>query len=218
MAKKTTMRAAIYLRVSTGDQTVENQRRDLEAAAAHRGWTISATYADEGISGSKGRDKRPGLDTMLKDATRGKFDVVMAWAVDRMGRSLPDLIGTMQELHGAKVDLFLHQQALDTTTPAGRAMFQMLGVFGEFERAMIVARVKAGMDRAKAEEAAGKVRRDAQGRKKLAIGRPKVDGDKEGAIRQRLAEGTGILKIAKGLNVGVSTVQRVKAAMAAAAG
>ena len=218
MAKATTMRAAIYLRVSTGDQTVENQRRDLEAAAAHRGWTISATYADEGISGSKGRDKRPGLDTMLKDATRGKFDVVMAWAVDRMGRSLPDLIGTMQELHGAKVDLFLHQQALDTTTPAGRAMFQMLGVLGEFERAMIVARVKAGMDRAKAEEAAGKVRRDAQGRRKLTIGRPKVDGDKEGAIRQQLAAGTGILKIAKGLSVGVSTVQRVKAAMAAAAG
>ena len=214
MAKTKTMRAAIYLRVSTGDQTVENQRRDLEAAAAHRGWTISATYADEGISGSKGRDKRPGLDAMLKDATRGRFDVVMAWAVDRMGRSLPDLIGTMQELHGAKVDLFLHQQALDTTTPAGRAMFQMLGVFGEFERAMIVARVKAGMDRAKADEAAGKVRRDAQGRRKLAIGRPKVDGDKESAIRQQLATGTGILKVAKGLGVGVSTVQRIKALLA----
>jgi DNA invertase Pin-like site-specific DNA recombinase len=99
------MRAAIYLRVSTGEQTVENQRRDLEAAATQRGWIISATYADEGISGSKGRDKRPGLDAMLKDATRGKFDVVMAWAVNRMGRSLPDLIGTMQELHAAKVDV-----------------------------------------------------------------------------------------------------------------
>ena len=213
MAKATTMRAAIYLRVSTSDQTVENQRRDLEAAAAQRGWIISATYVDEGISGSKGRDKRPGLDAMLKDATRGKFDVVMAWAVDRMGRSLPDLIGTMQDLHAARVDLFLHQQAIDTTTPTGRAMFQMMGVFAEFERAMIVARVKAGMDRAKADEAAGNVRRDAQGRRKLVIGRPKVDGEKEGAIRQQLAAGTGILKIAKGLGVGVSTVQRVKAAM-----
>lgn len=214
MANTTTMRAAIYLRVSTGDQTVENQRRDLEAAAAQREWIISATYADEGISGSNGRDKRPGLDAMLKDATRGKFDVVMAWAVDRIGRSLPDLIVTMQDLHAARVDLFLHQQAIDTTTPSGRAMFQMMGVFAEFERAMIVARVKAGMDRAKADEAAGKVRRDAQGRRKLAIGRPKVDSDKEDAIRRQLAKGIGILKIAKGLGVGVSTVQRIKASLA----
>jgi DNA invertase Pin-like site-specific DNA recombinase len=209
-----TMRAALYLRVSTGDQTVANQRRDLEAAAAQRGWTVVAEYADEGVSGSKGRDQRPGLDRMLKDATRGKFDVVMAWAVDRMGRSLPDLIGTLQELHGANVDLFLHQQALDTTTPSGRAMFGMLGVFGEFERSMIVARVRAGMDRAKAEEAAGVVRRNAQGVKLKAIGRPKADSQVEAAIRAKLEAGTGMLKAAKELGVGVSTVQRVKREMA----
>jgi DNA invertase Pin-like site-specific DNA recombinase len=207
------MRVAIYLRVSTGDQTVENQRRDLEAAAAQRGWTITATYADEGISGSKGRDSRPGLDAMLKDATRGKFDVAMAWAVDRMGRSLPDLIGTMQELHAAKVDLFLHQQAMDTTTPAGRAMFQMLGVFGEFERAMIVARVKAGMERAQAEAASGQVRRDAHGKRKQAIGRPRVDDGREAVVRGHLAAGIGIVKAARLSGVGVSTVQRVKLAM-----
>ncbi len=204
MAK--TLRAAIYLRVSTGEQTVENQRRDLEAAAAQRGWEVVATYADEGISGSKGRDKRPGLDGMLKDATRGKFDVAMCWAVDRMGRSLPDLIATMQELHGAKVDLFLHQQAMDTTTPAGRAMFGMMGVFAEFERSMIVARVKAGMDRAKAAPRAGA----------KAIGRPKVSSDTEAAIRAHLAAGTGVVKVARLVGVGVGTVQRVKASAAAA--
>ncbi len=200
------LRAAIYLRVSTGEQTVQNQRRDLEAAAAQRGWEVVATYADEGISGSKERDKRPGLDGMLKDATRGRFDVAMCWAVDRMGRSLPDLIATMQELHGAKVDLFLHQQAIDTTTPAGRAMFGMMGVFAEFERSMIVARVKAGMDRAKAAPRKGA----------KAIGRPKVANTTEAAIRDHLVAGMGVGKAARTVGVGVSTVQRVKAGMTAA--
>ncbi len=194
-------RAVLYLRVSTGDQTVANQRRELEAAAEQRGWTITATYADEGISGAKGRDKRPALDAMLKDATRGKFDVVMCWAVDRMGRSLPDLIGTLQDLHGSKVDLFLHQQAIDTTTPAGRAMFGMMGVFAEFERSMIQARVNAGLARAKE---AG-----------VTLGRPKVAGSTEAAIRARLAGGEGMVKIAKALGVGTSTVQRVRREAAA---
>ena len=142
-------RAAIYLRVSTGEQTVDNQRRELAAAAASRGWSVVAVYADEGISGAKGREGRPQLDLMLKDAVRRRFDVAMVWAVDRLGRSLADLIGSMQELRDAKVDLFIHQQGLDTTTASGRAMFGMLGVFAEFERAMIQARVKAGLERAK---------------------------------------------------------------------
>src|SRR5271166_5935551 len=111
-------RAAIYLRVSTDSQTTDNQRRELEAAAEARGWEVVAVYADEGISGAKGRDNRPQLDLMLKDAVRRKFDVAMVWAVDRLGRSLPDLIASMQELHGAKVDLFMLQQGIDTTTPA----------------------------------------------------------------------------------------------------
>jgi DNA invertase Pin-like site-specific DNA recombinase len=198
MAKTT--RAVLYLRVSTGDQTVENQRRELEATAAQRGWTITATYADEGISGAKGRDKRPGLDAMLKDATRGKFDVVMCWAVDRMGRSLVDLLGTLQELHGAGVDLFLHQQAIDTTTPAGRALFGMMGVFAEFERGMIQARVKAGMERAKASPRAGA----------KAIGRPKVSPEVEAEIKARLTAGAGILKTARELGIGTGTVQRIQ--------
>jgi DNA invertase Pin-like site-specific DNA recombinase len=205
MAK--TMRAAIYLRVSTGEQTTANQRRELEAAAEARGWQVVAVYADEGISGAKGRDGRPQLDLMLKDAVRRRFDVVMTWAVDRLGRSLPDLIASMQELHGHKVDLFIHQQALDTTTPAGRAMFGMLGVFAEFERAMIQARVKAGMERARVSPRKGA----------KAIGRPKLAKATEAAIRTRLAAGTGMLKVAAELGVGSSTVQRVAREMRAAA-
>lgn len=200
------MRAALYLRVSTGEQTVENQRRDLEAAAAQRGWQVVEVFEDAGISGAKGRNQRPGLDALLKAATRGRFDVAMAWAVDRMGRSLADLVATLQELHAARVDLFLHQQAIDTTTPAGRAMFGMMGVFAEFERSMIQARIRAGLARAKASPRKGA----------KAIGRPKVAGDTEAAIRAALAAGTGIVKASKALGVGVSTVQRVRKAMRAA--
>ena len=188
-------RAAIYLRVSTDEQTTDNQRRELEAAAEARGWQVVAVFADEGVSGAKGRDARPQLDRMLKDAVRRRFDVVMVWAVDRLGRSLPDLVASMQELHGAKVDLFVLQQGLDTTTPAGRAMFGMLGVFAEFERAMIQARVKSGLERAKA---AG-----------TRLGRPKVPAEVETAIRERLAGGTGIVKTAREMHVGVSVVQRL---------
>ena len=201
MAKQ--VRVALYLRVSTTDQTVENQRRELEAAAAVRGWHVVAVYADEGVSGAKGRDKRPQLDLMLKDAVRRRFDVAMTWAVDRLGRSLPDLLASMQELHGAKVDLFILQQGLDTTTPAGRAMFGMLGVFSEFERSMIQSRVKSGLDRAKA--------------KGVRLGRPPVAPKVEAAIRARLAEGAGMLKVAAEMGVGSGTVQRVAREMRAAA-
>jgi len=193
------LRAAIYLRVSISEQTVENQQRELEAAAAARGWSVVAVYADEGISGAKGRDRRPQLDLMLKDAVRHRFDVVMVWAVDRLGRSLSDLIGSLQELQGAAVDLFMLQQGIDTTTPGGRAMFGMLGVFAEFERSMIQARVNAGLDRARA--------------KGVKLGRRPIAPKVEAAIRARLAAGTGMLRIAAELGVGSGTVQRVKREM-----
>ena len=124
-----TRNVALYLRVSTKGQSVSNQRRDLEAVAERSGWRIVAIYEDAGISGAKGRDKRPGFDRLLRDATRRQFDMIAAWSVDRLGRSLQDLVATLGELHTLKVDLYLHQQAIDTTTPAGKAMFQMLGVF-----------------------------------------------------------------------------------------
>ena len=192
-------RAALYLRVSTDDQTVENQRLALEATCDQRGWEVVQIYEDNGISGSKGRDKRPGLDALLKDAVRGKFDAVLSWALDRLGRSLLDLLTTLNELEAANVALVLHQQAVDTTTPAGKMFFQVVGSFAEFERAMIRSRVNAGLARARA--------------RGVQLGRPKVSGKIEAAIRARLAGGEGMVKVAKKLGVGVSTVVRVRREM-----
>ena len=191
-------RVAIYTRVSTDGQSVENQRRELLAVAERRGWEVIQEYSDHGISGAKDRDKRPAFDRMLKSATRREFDMIAAWSVDRLGRSLQHLVAFLGEVHGAGVDLYLHQQSVDTSTPAGKAMFQMLGVFAEFERSMIVSRVNAGLKRAKA---AGKL-----------LGRPKIDAGTEAKIKKALAKGDkGILKIAKELGVGSGTVQRIKA-------
>src|SRR5215813_1486667 len=145
----TIRRVALYLRVSTDKQTVENQEIQLRQIAERRGWEVVEIYNDAGISGAKGRKDRPGLDQMLNDASRRKFDVVMAWAIDRLGRSLVDLLGTIQHLEAVGVDLYLDQQAIDTTTPAGKLMFQVCGAFAEFERSMIRQRVHAGLKRAK---------------------------------------------------------------------
>lgn len=194
-------KAAFYLRVSTDGQTTENQRRELAQVAERAGWQIVEVYEDAGISGAKGRDKRPAFDRLLKDSARRRFDLVAAWSVDRLGRSLQDLVGFLTEIQGYRIDLYLHQQGVDTTTPAGRAMFGMLGVFAEFERAMISDRVKSGQSRARAQ---GKV-----------IGRPMIKADIEEAIRASLAAGTGIGKTARTLGVGSSTVQRIKAGMPA---
>lgn len=188
-------RAAIYLRVSTNGQTTENQRRELEAVAAQRGWQVCQVYEDAGISGAKGRENRPAFDRMLRDAVAGKFDIVAAWSVDRLGRSLQDLIGFLSDLHATGRDLYLHQQAIDTSTPSGRAMFQMLGVFAEFERGMIRERVNAGLARAK--------------ERGTKLGRRPVDAAVEKRIRDLRAKGMGILKIGRTVGVGTSVVQRV---------
>jgi DNA invertase Pin-like site-specific DNA recombinase len=115
-------RAAIYVRVSTDRQTIENQLRELRQIAERRGWEVVHEYHDAGISGAKGREVRPGLDEMLKDAQRRRFDVVMAWAIDRLGRSLIDLLGTIQALEACGVDLYLDQQSIDTTTCCARTL------------------------------------------------------------------------------------------------
>jgi DNA invertase Pin-like site-specific DNA recombinase len=195
-------RAAIYVRVSTDKQTVENQTAKLTEIAQARGWQIVATFNDAGISGAKGRKDRPGLDAMLKDASRHRFDIVMAWAIDRLGRSLIDLLGTIQHLEACRVDLYLDQQALDTTTPTGKLMFQVTGAFAEFERSMIRERVHAGLKRAKA---AGKV-----------LGRRPVEDDPDGAAKVRKARkmleaGKGINKVAKAIGLSNGTVARLKA-------
>jgi DNA invertase Pin-like site-specific DNA recombinase len=140
--------AAIYLRVSTRVQTTENQRLELECVASAKGWTIDAVYEDFGVSGAGSTDRRPELSKLLADATRAKFQVLMAWDVSRLGRSLTGLVNTLDELHSNGIDLYIHQQAVDTTTPSGKAMYQLCGVFAEFERSMIKERVRAGLARA----------------------------------------------------------------------
>jgi DNA invertase Pin-like site-specific DNA recombinase len=137
VAKTKGKRVALYLRVSTSEQTTHNQQRELQAVADRHKWDVVGVFEDAGISGAKGREQRPGLDAMMKVVSLREVDMVAAWSVDRLGRSLIDLLGFLGELHSKGVDLFLHQQGLDTSTPSGRAMFQMMGVFAEFERAMI---------------------------------------------------------------------------------
>ena len=125
-------RAALYLRVSTDGQTVDNQRLALKEVCEQRGWQIVHVYSDNGVSGSKTRAQRPGLDGLLKDASRGRFDVVIAWALDRLGRSLMDLLDTLSELEAVGVALVLHQQAIDTTTPGGKLIFGIASSLPEF--------------------------------------------------------------------------------------
>ena len=190
-------RAAIYARVSTrnGHQDPETQLLALRQVAKRAGWQIAGEYVDRGISGGKGRDKRPEFDRLLKDATRRQFDIVMAWSVDRLGRSLQDLVAFLGDLHAQGIDLYLHIQGIDTTTPGGKALFQMMGVFAEFERAIIQERVCAGLAKARA-----------QGKR---LGRPKVSPSVERSIQAARAAGKGQLAIARELRVGVGTVRRV---------
>ena len=188
-------RVGIYLRVSTGDQTTENQRLELEAVAARSGWEVVGFYEDAGISGAKGRDQRPAFDRLIRDATSRKINMIAAWSVDRLGRSLQDLVGFLNELQAVGCNLYLHQQALDTTTPSGRAMFQMCGVFAEFERCMIRDRVNTGMARARANG--------------VKLGRPTVSPKVEQRVRELRAQGMGLIKIGREVGVGTGTVQRI---------
>lgn len=190
-------KVALYSRVSTDSQTTENQLLELREVAARNGWVVVQEYTDQGISGAKGRDQRPAFDALIKAAMRKEFDLIASWSVDRLGRSLQDLVAFLSDIHAKQVDLYLHQQGMDTSTPSGKALFQMMGVFAEFERAMIQERVKAGLQRAKA-----------QGKR---LGRPTLAPDIEGRILGLREQGMGKVKIAKTLGVGVSVVQRLTA-------
>src|SRR5437867_11417936 len=191
-------RVALYVRVSTDGQTTVNQERELREVAERHGWNVVAVHRDHAVSGRNGREKRPGLDRLLHAVSKKEVDVVAAWSVDRLGRSLVHLLAILGELHAKGVDLYLHQQGVDTSTPAGTALFQMIGVFAEFERSMIVERVKSGLRRAVA-----------QGKKS---GRPRVDQESEQKVLKLRKDGLGIKRTARTVGVGVATVQRIKAA------
>ncbi|WP_310533965.1 recombinase family protein [Novosphingobium sp.] len=193
-------RIAIYTRVSQDSQTTENQRRELLAVAERNGWEIVAEFEDHGISGAKGREQRPAYDKLMKAIARREIDLVACWAVDRLGRSLQHLVAFLTEVNAKGVDLYLHQQALDTSTPSGRAMFGMLSVFADFEREMIRSRIMAGLARSSKKS-----------------GRPPLDADKERRVRKMLDQGTSVNGTAKKLRIGVATVHRIKTRMAQAA-
>lgn len=191
-------RVAIYTRVSQDTQTTENQRRELLAVAERNGWYIIAECSDHGISGAKGRDQRPGFDALMKMIARREIDMVATWAVDRLGRSLQHLVGFLVEINSKGVDLYLHQQALDTSTPSGRAMFGMLSVFADFEREMTRSRIMAGLARSTKKS-----------------GRPALDPAKVQAVERLLRQGISINATARKAKVGVGSVARIKARMAA---
>lgn len=195
------LKVALYLRVSTSSQTTDNQRLELERVAALRSWTITEIYTDHGISGTKGRSDRPDLDRMLKDAVRGRFDLIAVWSLDRLGRSLQHLIETVNDLQAVGVDLYMHQQAIDTTTPSGKLAFSIFGAFAEFERSLIRERVKAGLERAK--------------RNGTTLGRPSNLNDTvRAAIIALRSKDVPIRKIASQLKVGTGTVYSILASAA----
>ena len=187
MARK----VAIYARVSTRGQTLDNQLAELRAACERNGWHVARVFTDFGISGAKGRAQRPGLDSLLKAVVRREVDQVCVWSIDRLGRSLQDLIAVLDELRQKGCELYIHRQAIDTNTPSGKLLFQMLGVFAEFEREIIRERIMVGQQRARA-----------QGKR----GRRSVIDEAVLARAQGLrAEGRSVRQIASALKIDIGT-------------
>ncbi|MGY3032718.1 DNA invertase Pin-like site-specific DNA recombinase [Bradyrhizobium sp. USDA 4354] len=187
-------RVGIYLKVSPEGQATEDQRRELEAVAARSGWHVVGLYEDaESFDGRN--PHRSAFDRLLKDAAARKIDMIITWSVNWLGRSLRDLVRVLTQLQTLECDLYLHQQGLDTSTPVGKGMFQMVAAFAEFERAVAGEGVSAGLVRAKG-----------RGTK---VGRRPVTASIEKRILELRAEGMGILKIGRTLGIGTWVVQRV---------
>ena len=190
------MKAVIYSRVSTNDQTVDNQLKILREVAEKKGLEVVQEISDEGISGAKGRDERDGFNELIKGSIQKEWDIILVWDVSRLGRSLQHLVSFLDDIHSAKCDLYIHQSGLDTSTASGKMMFQMIGVFSEFERSMIRERVIAGQQRAKAE---GK-----------HIGRKtNVNEGTLNAVKHLRENNVPIKRIAKNLKIGVGTVYKI---------
>lgn len=192
------VRIALYTRVSTSAQSIENQRYELRRVAEARHWHVAHEYSDDGVSGAKDRSQRPALSALIKAATRGEFDLLAVWSIDRLGRSLQHLVETVNELRSVGVDLYIHQQSLDTSTPAGKLAFSVFGALAEYERELIRERVRAGLDRAR--------------RNGTRLGRPtNLNASVRAAIIALRAKDHPIRKIASQLKVGTGTVYRVLA-------
>lgn len=190
------MRVALYCRVSTAHQSSDNQLQELERVASTRGWNVVRTFRDDGISGAKGREERPALDALLKAASRREIDLIAVWSIDRLGRSLQNLVTVVNDLQALGVGLFIYQQQLDTTTPSGKLCFSMFGAFAEFERNLIRDRVRIGLERAK--------------KNGVKLGRPtNLNDSVRAAIVALRAQDHSIRHIAKQLRVGTGTVYQV---------
>jgi DNA invertase Pin-like site-specific DNA recombinase len=188
-------KVVIYARVSTNEQTTENQILKLKSVIEKNDWELVEIYQDEGISGAKGRDKRPEFNRLCKDMVRRKFDRILVWDVSRLGRSLQHLVEFLNEALTTRTDLYIHQSGLDTSTPSGRMMFQIIGVFAEFERTIISERVRAGLQRAQSK---GKV-----------LGRPPIPESVREGIRGLRAEGKSLSQIGTQYNLSKTSVMRI---------
>jgi len=189
-------RVAIYGRVSTSEQTTDNQINFLQEIVSRNGWELVQTYVDEGISGTKGRDKRPEFDRLCKDMVRRKFNRILVWDISRLGRSLQHLVEFLNEVQSVNCHLYIHQSGLDTSTPSGRMMFQMVGVFSEFERSMISERVKLGLKRVRS--------------KGTKLGRPtKIDEETKVKIWSLIDTGKSLSEVSRVLQISKMSVSRV---------
>jgi DNA invertase Pin-like site-specific DNA recombinase len=188
----TQVRAAIYGRVSTKEQDVEMQLADLRRFVEARGWMIAGEYVDQGYSGSK--DRRPALDRLMADARKRKIDAVLCWRFDRMARSTRHLVGMLEEFRALGVDFVSHQEAVETSTPAGKVLFVVISAFAEFERSILIERVNAGIARAKANG--------------VRFGRPRIDRIPLDRIVAEFDRLRNTKQVALLLNTSPSTIQR----------
>ena len=189
-------KAVIYSRVSTNEQTVENQLKVLREVAEKRGLEVVREISDEGISGAKGRDERPGFDELIKGSVKNEWDIILVWDVSRLGRSLKHLVSFLEDIQSAHCDMYIHQSGIDTSTASGKMMFGMLSVFSEFERSMIRERVIAGQQRAVANG--------------VKLGRKtNVNDGIITAVYHMRQNNVPIKRIAKDLQIGVGTVYKI---------
>ena len=190
-------RAVIYARVSTTQQNVDNQLLELRQTAKRFGWSVVSELVDDGISGAKGRRNRPAFDRLFQMIQRRGCDVVMAWSIDRIGRSIADLTSFMGEVQATGVDLYIEKQAINTATPSGRMIFGIFAALGEYEREIIRERIHAGLARQKP-----------RARNLVDQALPSSE-TVQASVRLLREKQMPIHQIAKSLKIGVGTVSKI---------